>query len=312
MKISKLVKSTKYLNRAAEVLSIATSKLIYPDRSVEMTDENKESKSQGDRVHFLNTGNSDCVLIQSTCHFALIDCGKPEYISNTISYIKKVCKDSEENIDIDFILFNTLTEDNLESLKNILNADKIKVNEIYINTLYSDNLKNEDKEADTVRSKAIEVSISKCVKVKTVLPQNEFDFGSLTVELLNTQPDNYHKDISRFDNSSAVLIKGNGRKVLVLSSLVNTTGDISRIANYCPKIDVLALAQNGKEKLNDECIKLFAPKSIIVQNSLENLDAQIIGNLMLNTSCNIYSAVDNSGIAVTFTMNELIFNKNIQ
>ena len=36
--------------------------------------------SEGERIHFLNTGRSDCILLQSGDRFALVDCGDAELV----------------------------------------------------------------------------------------------------------------------------------------------------------------------------------------------------------------------------------------
>ena len=311
MKIKKLIKNAKYLNVAGEILGIATSPFTYPDRNVTMLSEDKNGKSQGDRVHFLNAGESDCVLIQSICHFALIDFGDPEFADSTISYLCKTAGDESGRVDIDFAVFNSLTQKNLDAFKLILADPRIKIGEIYINTLYAENLKESERIADEIRSRAIQLSISKSIKIKSIVPVDPIEFGSIEIEFLNTQPDNYHKNISSADNSLAVNIKRSQKNILVLLGLVNTTGDIARIADGLRNVDVLALPQNGLEPLNEKILKQFNPKAMILQNKLENINPQIIGDLMLNTNANIYSTYENEGIAVTFA-GELKFNNNIQ
>ena len=45
------------------------------DKRVTVTPETFDG-SYTDRIHFLNTGNSDAILIESAGHFALIDAGE--------------------------------------------------------------------------------------------------------------------------------------------------------------------------------------------------------------------------------------------
>lgn len=311
MKIKKLIKKIKYFNTAAELMGIAAAPLIHCEKNISMLAEDDEIKSQGDRVHFLNAGTSDCVLIQSSCHFALIDFGDPDFAGSTLDYLKKTAGDEEGLVDIDFAVFNSLTDKNLEAFKLILEDSKIKLGQIYINTLYANNLKHSERFADEIRSKAIELSISKCIKIKSVIPCEPIEFGSINIEFLNTQPDNYHRDICAADNSLGVNISRANKNILLLLGLVNTTGDISRIADGLRNVDVLALAKNGSEQLSKDTLKLFNPKLMILQNKIDNINQQIIGDLMLNTNANIYSTYENNGIAVTFA-GELKFNNNIQ
>jgi beta-lactamase superfamily II metal-dependent hydrolase len=59
------------------ILDIITVVLCnkYEDR-YEITAETFASAGTADRIHFLNTGNSDSILIESNGHFALVDSGE--------------------------------------------------------------------------------------------------------------------------------------------------------------------------------------------------------------------------------------------
>lgn len=45
--------------------------------------------SEGERIHFLNTGRSDGILLQSGDRFALVDCGDAEHAKHTARYLKE-------------------------------------------------------------------------------------------------------------------------------------------------------------------------------------------------------------------------------
>ena len=73
------------------------------EKNYQLETENFTFENGDDRIHFLNTGNSDCILIESNGHFALIDSGEGDenprkttpyegYKDEVISYLKKVAK----------------------------------------------------------------------------------------------------------------------------------------------------------------------------------------------------------------------------
>lgn len=51
--------------------------------------------SEGERIHFLNTGRSDCILLQSESKFALVDCGDAEHAKHTARYLKETAAGRE-------------------------------------------------------------------------------------------------------------------------------------------------------------------------------------------------------------------------
>lgn len=61
--------------------------------------------SEGERIHFLNTGRSDCILLQSESKFALVDCGDAEHAKHTARYLKET---ASGKINLDFIAITHL------------------------------------------------------------------------------------------------------------------------------------------------------------------------------------------------------------
>ena len=59
------------------------------EKNFDITEETFDYRFGDERIHFLNTANSDCILLESNGHFALIDSGegnanprkKTEYLS---------------------------------------------------------------------------------------------------------------------------------------------------------------------------------------------------------------------------------------
>ena len=95
-------------------------------------------KNGDDRIHFLNTGNSDCILIESNGHFDLIDSGEGDenprkttpyegYKDEVISYLKKVAKNESGEVYLDFILGTHNHYDHIGSFYEIISDDEIKL-----------------------------------------------------------------------------------------------------------------------------------------------------------------------------------------
>ena len=87
---------------------------IYQSR-VEISPAQFSSDGTADRIHFLNTNNSDAILIESNGKFALIDSGEGDYNprrklsydgseEDVIKYLKKAAGDSEGKVTLEFAL----------------------------------------------------------------------------------------------------------------------------------------------------------------------------------------------------------------
>ena len=91
--------------------------------------------SGDDRIHFLNTANSDCIIIESNGKFALIDSGEGNsnprrkteykgYEKEVISYIKKIAADENGNVCFEFILGTHIHYDHAGNFQAIFSDEK--------------------------------------------------------------------------------------------------------------------------------------------------------------------------------------------
>ena len=112
------------------------------EKNYEVTTEDFSYKNGNDRIHFLNTGNSDCILLESNGHFALIDSGEGDenprktteyegYKDEVINYLKKVAKNKKGEVYLDFILGTHNHYDHIGCFYDIINDEQIKIGRAY-------------------------------------------------------------------------------------------------------------------------------------------------------------------------------------
>lgn len=80
--------------------------------------------SEGERIHFLNTGRSDCILLQSGDRFALVDCGDAEHAKHTARYLKET---AGGKINLDFIAITHLHSGHVGGLGTLLDDKDIAI-----------------------------------------------------------------------------------------------------------------------------------------------------------------------------------------
>lgn len=195
--------------------------------------------SEGERIHFLNTGRSDCILLQSESKFALVDCGDAEHAKHTARYLKET---AGGKINLDFIAITHLHSGHVGGLETLLDDGDITIGKIYLKPFISPNLAQWDKclhDGDALYKSLSEKAQSMNIPVIGCVPDEPFALGSWTLRFFNTEPDSYHKNIGENDNSLAILAEQNGRRILLAGDMVNDTGDLARLANAIGRIDAL-------------------------------------------------------------------------
>ena len=310
--IKKSIPLIKTIGFAAGFISAAK-----PDTTSEVTAITAETSfsPDGNRVHFLNTERTDCILIQSDRHFALIDCSDELHAQTVSDYLKKIAADENGVVQLDFIAITHAHEGHIGGLKQLLSDEKINIDKIYIKTLFDKKLSDIERQLHNcteLLTTSVNTAEQKGVTVVNEIPTTYFDFGTLRLRFVNTEPDNYHIDISENDNSLGLLVSKGDKKLLLTGDMVNDTGDLARLANLLGRVDILQLPRHGEATLSKDSLGAFSPKIMIATNSASDIPHQNMGEILLNCDATVYSTVENNGVIVTFADNgELKLTKDI-
>jgi hypothetical protein len=110
---------------------------------VNIEDHNFNNISGDDKIHFLDTANSDCILIESNGHFVLVDSGEGNenprrkteykgYLEEVLSYIKKVATKDDGKAHLDFIVATHMHYDHSGNFEAIISNDSIIIDKAFI------------------------------------------------------------------------------------------------------------------------------------------------------------------------------------
>lgn len=225
--------------------------------TVKTVDGNKTAKikvtvSESHRIHFLKTGQSDCILLESNGNFGLIDTSTR---ANRI-YIKNYLKSLNIN-KLDFIILTHQHSDHYGSLGYLLNEFKPK--KLYLKVYYGRDLKGDgtyDKENNknrlTVYKNNIQLATNNGTKI--VYVDKKKDGYSIK---LNDMKVYFYNTKNRFEEGSSYIMK-TSENVNSLINLVEVNklktvlgGDLSSdelanpIAQKIGKVDVYKLDHHG-------------------------------------------------------------------
>ncbi len=267
--------------------------------------------SEGERVHFLNAGRSDCILIQSGDKFALVDCGSAGCAEHTAQYIKAASGGAAK---LEFIAVTHLHEGHIGALESLLDDADISIGKLYMKKFIGENLADWDKSVNSgggLYERLAKKAESLNIPVIDCLPEEPFMLGNWRITLLNTETDSYHKNIGENDNSLALLLEQDGKRLLLAGDMVNDTGDLARMANRVGRVDVFKVPCHGERAIPDSVMDRLKPNIIIVTNRLADIADETLVSIMSAFGRMGYSTVDCDGVAITLSHDGLEVSREI-
>ena len=271
----------------------------------------------GDRIHFLNVGNSDAILLESEGKFALVDCGEdtdnprgfksldlPGYEDYVVDYLNDYCADENGQIYFEFIIGTHAHSDHLGGFDTVLSQDNVHLERAYLKRYYEDRIKAsevngwDNKEVYEQTLAAVEAQGAELIQD---LENVSFSFGNFKITLFNGQEADPDDKVGENENSLGILVEKDGYRVFLAGDLNNFDGDEKRLAPEIGKVDVLKLGHHGYLGSSTlSYIRTLDPDMAIQTNNKHaNLSVQIVVTMINMTP--IYQTAKHNGIILDIT-----------
>lgn len=299
---------------------------IYETR-YEITNEQFDLADGDDRIHFLHTGCSDCILLESNGHFALVDAGEGNnnprknvdyegFEEQVLSYIKKVCTDENGIAKLDFMFLTHQHYDHAGNAEAILADESIEIGTLYMKELSLSVLHDYEIEIWDVPG-IYDRIIEKAQKANTPwvsdLPE-EFTFGDFEITLYNTEtPVEIMPDEGNNAESVGMKLEKEGYTVFLAADISTTTGLEDILAEQIGDVDLLKIGHHGYFGSSSmDFLRALKPEIAIVTNTLGKIYPNVKWNLTMTAKVPIYATVNRNGIIATITdSGEVVLTENI-
>lgn len=299
---------------------------IYETR-YEITNEQFDLADGDDRIHFLHTGCSDCILLESNGHFALVDAGEGNnnprknvdyegFEEQVLSYIKKVCTDENGIAKLDFMFLTHQHYDHAGNAEAILADESIEIGTLYMKELSLSVLHDYEIEIWDVPG-IYDRIIEKAQKANTPwvsdLPE-EFTFGDFEITLYNTKtPVEIMSDEGNNAESVGMKLEKEGYTVFLAADISTTTGLEDILAEQIGDVDLLKIGHHGYFGSSSmHFLRALKPEIAIVTNTLGKIYPNVKWNLTMTAKVPIYATVNRNGIIATITdSGEVVLTENI-
>ena len=264
------------------------------------------------RIHFLNTDNSDCVLLESRGHFALVDSGwgsdnpnensrRPGYERRVLDYLGR-CAAADGKITLDFVLPTHYHYDHAGGFPAILSDPDIDAGTVYLREMRGEPRQYELESwgIEENRRRILEAANARGFQVQTILPDKPFQLGDMTVRLLNLEEG--PKARGENDNSIVVLIECAGKKALLCGDVTAMYGLEKEIGRQAGPVDILKLGHHGYSMSTTlSFLRLVRPQLAVVTNGIGQVYPNVRWNLAVFTRVPLFSSVRENGLAVTIS-----------
>lgn len=283
-------------------------------------------KSGDDRIHFLNTANSDCIILESNGKFALIDSGEGNenprrkteykgYRDEVINYIKKVCADSNGKVDFEFVLGTHIHYDHVGNFADIFKDTDITTEKAYFK-IYDGSFAT-DLDYNKWGNKEVYETIIKTFNERKIpvisdLPDIEFKFGDFTLRFINTETPEELKGKGENASSVGVIVKKGNKTAFLGADFTNDSGLEKIYADDIGEVDLLKIGHHGYfGSSSASFLRQLKPKMTIVTNHLGKIYPNVKWNITMVAKAPIFSTAHRNGIIATFTdSNEIILTQN--
>lgn len=276
------------------------------------------SAEKGDRLHFLATGSSDCILIESQGLFALVDAGedtdypvdKPGlnltgFEEDVVNYLKKVAGDADGKVTLEFVLGTHSHSDHIGGFDTVINDPDITVKKGYLKEYHAANInKKEQKQWDNqeVYDQMMDAMQKNGVEIIQDLTNVAFQMGNFQIKLLNGETDFTSKNIGENENSVVTLLQKGDKKAALCGDLNYLDGDEKRLAPEIGKVDLLKPGHHGYlGSTSFQWVHALDPEIAVVTNYQKKMYPDVQFKLAFVSGSAMYCTADRGGVIATFT-----------
>lgn len=280
------------------------------------------------RIHFLNTGHSDCIILESQGKIAMIDAAedteyppnKPHlnlkgYEDQVVDYLLKNFSDSEGKVNIEFVMGTHAHSDHIGGFDTVINHPDINVKTAYLKPYHEENIFfYERKSWDNVEVYAQMLDAIKANSVELIesFDRQKVKLGDFEIEFLNGT---YRKRRIKFGeniNSVVAVVKIGKYKSVLAGDLNYKDGDEKRLAPQIGKVDLLKVGHHGYVGSTSAFwIKSLMPKYAIVCNWSKAIYPDVRLKLEHISKSQIIATADVNGAIVEFSDNSIDIKTDI-
>lgn len=242
-----------------------------------------DAQTSGDKIHFLSTGSSDAILLESDGKFAMIDSGEDTdnprgfeeleldgFEEKVLEYLRKNAVNEKGKVHLDFVLGTHSHSDHIGGFDTIISQDDVEIDRAYLKVYDSSKIRKKEVEQwdnQEVYDQMVNALNAKNIPIISDNDGTPFEFGNFTITLFNTDDPEPKRKVGENDQSYGILVEKNGTRVFLSGDMDNLTGDESRFADKIGKVDLLKVGHHSYVfSSTRKFVKTLSPTNCVVTN----------------------------------------------
>ncbi|MGN1420519.1 MAG: ComEC/Rec2 family competence protein [Eubacterium sp.] len=280
------------------------------------------------RIHFLNTGHSDCIILESQGKIAMVDSAedtdfpadKPNlnlkgYEKEVVDYLLKNFSDDNGKVNIEFVLGTHCHSDHIGGFDTVINHPDINVKTAYLKPYREEDIfVMERKRWDNteVYNQMLDAIRANNVERVEAFDDLEVSLGDFKIHFYNGA---YRKRSRKFGeniNSVVTLVSLGNKKAVLAGDLNYKDGDERALADKIGKVDILKVGHHGYfGSTSFYWAKKLSPQYSVVCNNLRAVYPDVRFKLLKVAKSGIIATADCNGVIAEISENDIKMKRNI-
>lgn len=279
-------------------------------------------------IHFLNVGHSDCIILESNGHFAMIDAAEdtdypadkpnlklPGYEDVVIDYLMKNCVNDDGQVVFDFVMGTHAHSDHIGGFDTVINHPNVIVKKAYLKPYHEEEIvpyevkRWDNLEVYTQMKDALE---NKNVPIIENFDKEKIELGEFKLTFFNGKYRYLKKKYGENVNSVVTLVEAFGNRALLAGDINYKCGDEKAISNEVGNVDLLKVAHHGYFfSTSLYWVKKLNPNIAVIPNSMLRVYPDVKFKLKYISKSKIYTTVESNGIKAIFDNNSIEIKTDI-
>lgn len=279
-------------------------------------------------IHFLNVGHSDCIILESNGHFAMIDAAEdtdypadkpnlklPGYEDVVIDYLMKNCVNDDGQVVFDFVMGTHAHSDHIGGFDTVINHPNVIVKKAYLNPYHEEGIvpyevqRWDNLEVYTQMKDALE---NKNVPIIENFDKEKIELGEFKLTFFNGKYKCLKKKYGENVNSVVTLVEAFENRALLAGDINYKCGDEKAISNEVGNVYLLKVAHHGYFfSTSLYWVKKLNPNIAVIPNSMLRVYPDVKFKLKYISKSKIYTTVESNGIKAIFDNNSIEIKTDI-